>query len=175
MCVMLPRARDPRGWMTRRREAAMSTSRIVAEALDRWGAAIVPPALRTSLSAHRSDTDVWAILAGELELADFRPTLASDVEVQVFRLRWGNDYAMVANPARLIHFQLEVWRAAGSAHGWDLDRRRTGSSTSRERATWTLEPSPSTRHFLAKGGVPRTTNGRRGRDPRRTPIHRARA
>ncbi len=89
----------------------MSTSTIVADALDRWGAAVVPPALRRSLSAPRSDTDIWGTLAGELALADFRPTLAADVEVRIFRLRWGNDYAMVANPARLIHFQLEVWEA----------------------------------------------------------------
>ena len=100
----------------------MSTSTIVADALDRWGAAVVPPALRRSLSAPRSDTDVWASLAGELELADFRPTLAGDVEVRIFRRRWGNDYAMIANPARLIHFQLEVWEA-------QLAQRMDGAST----------------------------------------------
>ncbi len=82
----------------------------------------MPPALRRSLSAPRSDTDVWASLAGELELADFRPALAGDVEVRIFRLRWGNDYAMIANPARLIHFQLEVWEA-------QLAQRMDGTST----------------------------------------------
>ena len=57
------------------------------------------------------DVDVWAALANKLELAGFRPKLAPDIEVRIFRLRWGNDYAMVANPRRLIHFQLEVWEA----------------------------------------------------------------
>ena len=98
--------------MRRRREPPKSTPIAVSDALDRWGAAIVPPALWGSLSKPaRPDVDVWAALANELELADFRPKLAADIEVRIFRLRWGNDYAMVANPRRLIHFQLEVWEA----------------------------------------------------------------
>ncbi len=34
--------------------------------------------------------------------------LRDDVEVKVFKLRWGNDYAMVANPTDLVHYQLSV-------------------------------------------------------------------
>ncbi len=100
--------------MSRRRESPKSTPITVSDALDRWGAAIVPPALRISLSkpvAPDADIDVWEALANKLELAGFRPKLAADIEVRIFRLRWGNDYAMVANPRRLIHFQLEVWEA----------------------------------------------------------------
>ena len=31
---------------------------------------------------------------------EYRPELRSDVEVKTFSLRWGNDYAMIANPTR---------------------------------------------------------------------------
>ena len=53
----------------------------------------------------------WASLARVLDLSELRPALADDIELRIFRLRWGNDYAMIANPRRLIHFQLEVWEA----------------------------------------------------------------
>ena len=40
--------------------------------------------------------------------AEFRaPQLAPDVEVKEFHLRWGNDYAMIANPRDLLHYQLD--------------------------------------------------------------------
>jgi CRP-like cAMP-binding protein/Zn-dependent protease len=54
---------------------------------------------------------VWETLNERLDLTLLRPRLVDDVEIRIFRLRWGNDYAMIANPRRLIHFQLEVWEA----------------------------------------------------------------
>jgi len=42
-----------------------------------------------------------------LDPAEFRPKLGSDVEVKEFTLRWGNDYAIVANPRDLLHYRLE--------------------------------------------------------------------
>lgn len=108
--------------MTRRPETPKATLSVVAEALDRRGAAIVPAALKSSLTTPAADTDVWATLAQTLELTGFRPRLAGDIELRIFRLRWGNDYAMVANPRRLIHFQLEVWEA-------ELAKRMDGTLT----------------------------------------------
>ena len=49
----------------------------------------------------------WDDLAEKLDPAEFRPKLAADVEVKQFRLRWGNDYAIVANPRDLLHYRLE--------------------------------------------------------------------
>ena len=42
----------------------------------------------------------------KLDPAEFRPELAPDIEVREFKLRWGNDYAMIANPRDLLHYQL---------------------------------------------------------------------
>jgi len=49
----------------------------------------------------------WDDLAEKVDPAEFRPKLAPDVEVKQFSLRWGNDYAVVANPRDLLHYQLE--------------------------------------------------------------------
>ena len=58
----------------------------------------------------------------------------NDVEIAIFRLRWGNDYAMIANPRRLIHFQLEVWEA-------ELAQQMDGSRTVGEIIVDRLEGS----------------------------------
>jgi CRP-like cAMP-binding protein/Zn-dependent protease len=50
---------------------------------------------------------LWRRLAAEFDPASFRPRLAADVEIKEFRLRWGNDYAMIANPRDLVHYRLE--------------------------------------------------------------------
>ena len=49
---------------------------------------------------------LWDELASRVDPAEYRPQLRDDIEVKVFRLRWGNDYAMIANPTDLIHYQL---------------------------------------------------------------------
>jgi putative peptide zinc metalloprotease protein len=66
--------------------------------------------------------DLWDRLAERLDLSLFRPVLAPDIEVRIFRLRWGNDYAIVANPRALLHLTLEVWEA-------ELAQRLDGSKT----------------------------------------------
>jgi len=71
----------------------------------------VPEALSTALERHTDEVDVWAALQEDLDITTFKPHLAGDVEVRIFRLRWGNDYAMIANPRRLLHFELEPWEA----------------------------------------------------------------
>ena len=59
-----------------------------------------------------ADTDgergIWATLSERVDPATYRPHLRPDVEVKVFNLRWGNDYAMIANPTDLLHYQLSV-------------------------------------------------------------------
>ena len=56
-----------------------------------------------------SDVDVWTDLDAHVDPSLFRPKMAAGTEWKLFRLRWGNDYGMVANPARDLHFRLEVW------------------------------------------------------------------
>jgi CRP-like cAMP-binding protein/Zn-dependent protease len=51
---------------------------------------------------------LWRTLDRLTDPALFRPRLAGDVELKEFRLRWGNDYAMIRNPRDLIHFRLEA-------------------------------------------------------------------
>lgn len=51
---------------------------------------------------------IWSRLSERLDPATYRPQLRPDVEVKTFKLRWGNDYAMIANPTELLHYQLSV-------------------------------------------------------------------
>ena len=52
------------------------------------------------------DGDLWGRLAGMVDTAEFRPRMAADVELKEFHLKWGNDYAMLANPRDLLHYRL---------------------------------------------------------------------
>ena len=59
--------------------------------------------------AHESgngSVDVWEALETRVDLAELRPKLRDDVEIKVFRVRWGNDYLMIANPRDLLHYRL---------------------------------------------------------------------
>lgn len=55
--------------------------------------------------------DLWEDLSARVDPVLFRPKLAADIEIKTFRLRWGNDYAIAANPRVLLHLTLEVWEA----------------------------------------------------------------
>jgi CRP-like cAMP-binding protein/Zn-dependent protease len=57
------------------------------------------------------DADLYETLERRLEVASLRPRLQDGAEVKVFRLRWGNDYAMLARADRELHYRLEVWEA----------------------------------------------------------------
>jgi CRP-like cAMP-binding protein/Zn-dependent protease len=74
-------------------------------------ARILATALERALAEPPRTTDVYAGLAGSLELADQRPRLRDGCELKIFRLRWGNDYAMLARDDRELHYRLEVWEA----------------------------------------------------------------
>lgn len=80
----------------------------LAEPRDAAFAAAIPSALARDPTV---DADLYGTLAAKLELATFRPRLQDGAEVKVFRLRWGNDYAMLARADRELHYRLEVWEA----------------------------------------------------------------
>ncbi len=74
------------------------------------------PILETALERALAErppvqADVYVRLAHSLEIADQRPQMRDGCEVKVFRLRWGNDYAMLARDDRELHYRLEVWEA----------------------------------------------------------------
>lgn len=54
---------------------------------------------------------VWADIRRILDPENFRPTLAERTQIRVFRLRWGDDYAIVASPGGTEHLRLEPWEA----------------------------------------------------------------
>jgi CRP-like cAMP-binding protein/Zn-dependent protease len=56
-------------------------------------------------------TDLYVTLEEKLEVANLRPRLQDGAELKVFRLRWGNDYAMLARADRELHYRLETWEA----------------------------------------------------------------
>src|SRR6266516_7019684 len=65
--------------------------------------------LESSPRPGSASVDVWGDLAARLDPSAFRPTMAAGTEWKLFRLRWGNDYVMVANPDHDVHFELEPW------------------------------------------------------------------
>jgi len=54
-------------------------------------------------AAPESGRDVWRRLEDMVDPAQFRPKLAPDIERKVQHLKWGNSYAVVANPRDQIH------------------------------------------------------------------------
>ncbi len=62
---------------------------------------------RVAVQPSDGEGGFWDDLAEKIDPAEFRPKLAPDVEVKQFSLRWGNDYAFVANPRDLLHYRLE--------------------------------------------------------------------
>jgi CRP-like cAMP-binding protein/Zn-dependent protease len=96
--IRATRAIDLRGLVTAR--LADPTIPILATALER--ALAEPPPV---------EANVYVRLAESLEIADQRPRMRDGCEVKIFRLRWGNDYAMLARDDRELHYRLEVWEA----------------------------------------------------------------
>ncbi|HEX9257119.1 MAG TPA: hypothetical protein VF907_02605, partial [Actinomycetota bacterium] len=60
---------------------------------------------REGVDGH--DDGIWASLSERLDPTTFRPKLAAGTEWKVFRLPWGDDYAIVANPTRTVHYRLQ--------------------------------------------------------------------
>jgi len=76
------------------------------------GPAVLTTALASALTREPPvHADLYVHLAETLEIANLRPRLQEGAEVKIFRLRWGNDYAMLARADRELHYKLEVWEA----------------------------------------------------------------
>ncbi len=67
--------------------------------------------LMEALARADHGLDVYDRISDRVDLSRYRPKLADDVELKRFPLRWGNHYAMVANPRAMIYFRLEPWEA----------------------------------------------------------------
>jgi CRP-like cAMP-binding protein/Zn-dependent protease len=80
--------------------------------------------------AGETEGGIYRTLDERTDVANFRPLIADGVERKIFTLRWGNDYAMVANPPRSQHYKLEVWEAELMPL---MDGRRTSADLVAER------------------------------------------
>jgi CRP-like cAMP-binding protein/Zn-dependent protease len=83
---------------------------LVAAAIERAQAATREP-FAVPLAASDDDVDLWETLSERVDPEAFVPLLAQGTEVKTFRLRWGNDYAIVARPDHKLHFELQPWEA----------------------------------------------------------------
>ena len=96
--ILATRAIDLRGLVTAR--------------LAEPGPAVLTAALASALTREPAvHADLYATLTESLEVANLRPRLRDGCEVKIFRLRWGNDFAMLARDDRELHYRLEVWEA----------------------------------------------------------------
>ena len=65
-------------------------------------------AVRLAEAAQEDGEGVWDRLGALVDPAEYRPRLRDDIEIKIFRLKWGNDYAMIANPTDLLHYEIPV-------------------------------------------------------------------
>jgi putative peptide zinc metalloprotease protein len=98
-----------------------------------WGQ--VEHALAAQPSGMTSDPiDVWSRVGAMVDPGGLRPKLSDDIEIKEFKLRWGNDYAMIANPRDLVHYQLKPWEI-------EIVRLMDGTRTVQEIVVERLEAS----------------------------------
>ncbi len=84
----------------------------VAARLAERGPAVLTSALASALTREPPvHADLYVNLTEALEVANLRPRVQDRAEVKIFRLRWGNDYAMLSRADRELHYRLEVWEA----------------------------------------------------------------
>jgi CRP-like cAMP-binding protein/Zn-dependent protease len=117
---------------------------LVAARLTQPNDAVLTRAVPAALARGPAvDADLYETLVQRLEVASLRPRLQDGAEVKIFRLRWGNDYAMLARADRELHYRLEVWEAEllpkmdGTRTVGDLvvDRMRGGGGLDAELVT----------------------------------------
>lgn len=63
--------------------------------------------IRTTPETGEDGQGIWDRLAYLVDPGEFRPKLSDDVEIKEFKLKWGNDYAIIFNPRDLLHYRLE--------------------------------------------------------------------
>lgn len=103
----------------RARRRALNVPGLVARAVQVPAVAVgvvdpVGAAIEASPATVEDDLDggLWGDLEAMLDPEAFVPVLAHGVEMKTFRLRWGNDYAIVARPDHTLHLELQPWEAA---------------------------------------------------------------
>ena len=95
-----------------RAERAIDLRGLVASRLAEPRPAVLTVALASALTREPPvGADLYVTLTETLEVANLHPRLRDGCEVKLFRLRWGNDYAMLARHDRELHYRLEVWEA----------------------------------------------------------------
>ena len=65
----------------------------------------------TPVAVTDAPRGLWEDVAAIVDPETFVPKLADESEIKFFRLRWGNDYALVARPDHTLHFELQPWEA----------------------------------------------------------------
>lgn len=95
-----------------RASRAIDLQGLVAARLAEPGPGVLTEALASALTREPPGrADLYVNLADSLEIANLHPRLRDGCEVKIFRLRWGNDFAMLARDDRELHYRLEVWEA----------------------------------------------------------------
>jgi hypothetical protein len=127
-----------------RAERAIDLQGLVVPRLAEPGPAVLTVALASALTREPPvRADLYVKLSEFLEVANLRPRLREGCEVKIFRLRWGNDFAMLARDDRELHYRLEVWEAEllpkmdGTRTVGDLvvERMETGGALDAEPVT----------------------------------------
>ena len=91
---------------------AIDLQGLVAARMLEPGPAVLAGALASALTREPPVlADLYRKLTESLEVANLRPRVRDGCEVKIFRLRWGNDFAMLARDDRELHYRLEVWEA----------------------------------------------------------------
>jgi CRP-like cAMP-binding protein/Zn-dependent protease len=93
---------------------ALDVPGIVARALASSSAGRSPDgALAAAIARDAGDGDgALDVLEDRLDPEAFVPVLADGTVVKLFRLRWGNDYAIITRPDHALHYELQPWEAA---------------------------------------------------------------
>jgi len=58
-------------------------------------------------SAGEGDGSLWDQLSTRVDVGEYRPKLASDIEIKAFTQRSGDEYYMLANPRDLVHYRIQ--------------------------------------------------------------------
>ncbi len=159
---------------------ALDVPALVARSLREGAGGIdVRTLLAQALALPSEDTkDLWEQLEELVDPEAFAPRLADGVEIKVFRLRWGNDYAIAARPKHDLHLELQPWEAdlMGQMDGTrtvgelivsrlqdagDLDPGAVLSLIEELREQGFLDPARPDTQTLIIGRLDRASSGRR--------------
>jgi putative peptide zinc metalloprotease protein len=92
------------------------------------------PKLDELTSSPVDRSSFWGQLDSLVDPETFRPKLAEGAEMKLFKMRWGNDYGLVARPDHRLHYELQPWEMA-------LTAQMDGTRTSQELVVDHLQSS----------------------------------